>query len=148
MVSIYNNLKNFFTKSECERLISYQKPRYKFLIFTDVQHVISVDINELSKHIQEITLISNYIKILDNYQFLMCKEIEKHVNDIEYVKYLGLFRIQICGYITQFGIIAEQLETDINNEQLVQQLITLSQKMTEAISKLESGFLLKKIKYG
>jgi hypothetical protein len=78
----------------------------------------------------------------------MCKEIEKHVNDIEYVKYLGLFRIQICGYIIQFGIIAEQLKTDTNNKQLVQQLITLSQKMTEAISKIESGFLLKKIKYG
>ena len=118
------------------------------MISTDIQHVISFDINELSKHVQEIDQISNYIKILDNYQFLICKEIKKHLNDIEYVKYLGLFRIHICSYITQFQIIAKQLEKDISNKQLEQELTTLSQNMVEAISKLESGFILKKIKYG
>ncbi len=148
MVSIYNNLNNFFKKSECERLISYQKPLYKFTISANVQHVISIDINELSKHIQEINPIANYAKILDNYQYLICREIEKHVDDNEYVKFLGLFRIELCGYITQFEMITEQLKTDINNKHLNLQLITLLQKMIEAICKLESSFLLKKIKYG
>jgi hypothetical protein len=78
--------------SPCYKLIDYQASIWKVSLSADATDVVTVDLKEITKQSQEITLATNHAKLLDDYQFfyakilrggLMIKSISKSSGGIE-----------------------------------------------------------------
>ncbi|MGH9990326.1 MAG: hypothetical protein ACREAS_07810, partial [Nitrososphaera sp.] len=97
---------------------------------------VTVDLKELTKQVQEITRATSHAQMLDDYQYLICMDIERWKDDKEYVKLLRGYRIAIAGYIIRLGEILEQIKADMTNPQLKKELVLISRKMSDLIDKL------------
>ena len=86
-----------FRRTDCYKLIEYQGTLWKIAASTDVGRIVTVDLKEITRQLHEVTSATNYAKILDGYQFYLCKEMEKWSNDVEYVKSLRDYRLLIMG---------------------------------------------------
>ena len=71
--------------------------------------MVSINIKELSKQVKEITAATNHAKILDDYQYFICREIERWKDDHEYVELLRNHRMAAAACITR---LAEQIKAD------------------------------------
>ncbi|MDQ3840178.1 MAG: hypothetical protein M3297_13025 [Thermoproteota archaeon] len=100
-----------------------------------------INLNELTKQVQEISDATNHAKLLDEYQYLLCIEMEKGSDDRTYVKKLRVHRILALAYIVRLAEISEQIKADKTNQGLMQELVPVSRKMSQLIDKLEESVL-------
>lgn len=138
MIEINNSIKDFLNKIECNKLIVYQKPNYNFSKVAKVLPI-SGDIKKevTTKTIHDLTLATNLAKRFNDYQLLLCKEIENNSHDPPYASLLGRYRIVMCGYLKNFEIIVEQIKLDIKNKQLVYELSRILERMRDLLCRLE-----------
>jgi hypothetical protein len=127
--------------SPCYKLIDYQASIWKVSLSADATDVVTADLKEITKQSQEITLATNHAKLLDDYQFFLCKDIERWADDKEYIEKLRGHRIMAAAYIVRLAEILEQIRIDSNNEGLKQELVRISIKMSRLIDKLEKSVL-------
>jgi hypothetical protein len=133
-------IKGFFTQpNPCEKLIRYEGSKVEVSASGEVLGV-NLDLKNISKEIQEITPATDYAKILDDYQYLLCKEIVRTSSDKKFSDTLTRFRIITVGYITQISLIMKQIQDGLI-EGLKEELIRLIQNMRELISNLEKTLL-------
>jgi hypothetical protein len=130
-----------FGWNHCYKLIDYQGAAWKVSLSADAANVLTIDIKDLTKQLQEITPATNHAKLLDDYQFLLCKEIESWPNDREYIEKLRGYRIMAEAYIVRLAEILEQIKIDSTNDGLKQELVKISRKMSQLIDKLEKSVL-------
>jgi hypothetical protein len=130
---------NIFRRNPCYKLIAYQGTVWKLSLSADAAKVVTVNLKELTKQVQEITPATNHAIILDDYQYLMCRDIERWKDDKEYVKLLRGYRISITAYIIRLAEILEQIKVDIANVELKQELIRISRKMSDLIDSLANS---------
>jgi hypothetical protein len=130
-----------FGRNPCYKLIDYQGALWKVSLSADAANVLTVDLKDLTKQLQEITPATNHAKLLDDYQFLLCKEMERWSNDREYIEKLRGHRVMAAAYIVRLAEILEQIKMDSTNEGLKQELVKISRKMSRLIDKLEKSVL-------
>jgi hypothetical protein len=106
-----------------------------------VSEVVTIDLKEITKQLQEVTQATSYAKLLDDFQFLLCREIEEWSDDREYVKLLRGYRIVAAAYIIILAALLEQIKSDSNNEGLRQELVRICRRMSRLIDKLEKSVL-------
>jgi hypothetical protein len=130
-----------FGRGTCYKLIKYQGTNWNLSISGNANNVVTVDLKELTRQIQEITPATNHAKLLDDYQFLLCKEIVQWADDVAYVKNIRNFRLVASAYIMRLSEILEQIKTDMTNKGLKRELVRISKKMSHLIDILERSIL-------
>jgi hypothetical protein len=121
-------LKGLF-RNPCQKLISYQETTWKFSASVDADKSVTVDLG-LEKQVQEVTPATNHAKLLDDFQYLLCKEIERWTEDVNYVSLLSKYRIMAIAYIVCLSQILEDIKVDPTNKALKQELVRISKSMT------------------
>jgi hypothetical protein len=133
-------IRGFFSRpNPCEKLIRYYGTKVEISVSGGTMGV-NLDLKNISKQIQEITSATEYAKILDDYQYLLCKEIVNSSSNIKFSETLRKYRILILTYITRIGLIMKQLQDGLT-EGLKEELIKISLNMQNLISKLEKTLL-------
>ena len=130
-----------FKKNPCFKLINYQGANWKIAVSADVENIVTLNLNELSKQLQELTPATNHAKLLDDYQFILCNEIEKWANDTKYVEKIRGHRVIAVAYICRLAEIMEQVKIDGSNKELKREVVTISRKMSRLIDKFEKSVL-------
>jgi hypothetical protein len=132
-------LKEVFKRNPCRKIISYQGTSWK--VSASVDAVVTVDLKELTKHVQEVTSATNHAKLLDDFQVLFCLDIEKWAHDVNYVNILRRFRIVAIAYIIRLAEILEDIKVDLTNKALKRELVRISVRMTGLIEQFENTLL-------
>lgn len=121
-------LKRLFGRSQCRKLISYQGTSWKFSGSVDAK-TITVDL-KLEKQVKEITPATNHAKLLDDFQYLLCKEMERWTDDINYVTIFRKYRIIAMAQIFCLAQILEEVKVDPTNKALKKELVRITKKTT------------------
>jgi hypothetical protein len=134
-------LLSVFRSNPCFKLIDYQGTNWKISLSVDAPNLVAINLKELSKQIQELTPATNHAKLLDDYQFILCKEMERWVDDTKYIEKIRGHRIIAILYICRLAEIIEQIKVDATNQGLKREVVKISKKMTLLIDKLEKSVL-------
>jgi len=133
-------LKVYFVKpNPCEKLIKYQGTKVLISVSGEAAGI-NVDLKNISKEVQEVTSATEYAKILDDYQYLLCKEVANSPDDAKYGNLLKKYRVVIISYITSIALIMKQIQDGLLAG-LKDEVIKISQNMQSLITKLEKSLL-------
>jgi hypothetical protein len=131
-------LKEIFKRNPCYKLIDYQASDFKISVSAETG-VVNFDLKELSRQVKEVTHATTHAKMLDDFQYLLCREVNNSSNDPDFVKVLKRFRIVAVTYILRLGELLEQIKADTKNKKLQQELARVSSRMSRLIYKLEAA---------
>jgi hypothetical protein len=130
-------LKEIFGRNPCYKLIDYKASDFKISVSAKTG-VVNIDLKELSKQVKEVTQATSHAKMLDDFQYLLCREVNNSSNDPDFVKVLKRFRIVAVTYILRLGELLEQIKADATNKKLQDELVRVSSRMSRLIYKLEA----------
>jgi hypothetical protein len=131
-------VKEIFASNPCYKLIDYKASDYKISVSAETG-VVNVNLKELSRQVKEVTQATAHAKMLDDFQYLLCREVNNSADDPDFVKVLKRFRIVAVTYILRLGELLEQIKTDTKNKKLKQELVRVSSRMSRLIYKLEAA---------
>jgi hypothetical protein len=79
----------------------------------DAAKTLTVDLKELEKQVQEVTPATIHAKLLDDFQYFLCLEIERWADDVNYVKLHREFKVVTVANIVWFCLIMEHIKEDV-----------------------------------
>jgi hypothetical protein len=120
-------------------LIKYQGTKVVVSVSGEAMGI-NVDVKNISKEIQELTSATEYAKILDDFQYLLCKEVANSQDDPKYANKLRRYRILIVSHIASIALIMKQIQDGLLTG-LKDEIIKISESMRSLIAKLEKSFL-------
>ena len=133
-------LKGYFVKpNPCEKLIKYQGTKVLISVSGEAAGI-KVDLKNISKEVQEVTDVTESAKILDDYQYFLCKEVANSPDDPKYGNLLKRYRVIIITYITSVALIMKQIQDGLLAG-LEDEVIKINQNMQNLIAKLEKSLL-------
>jgi archaea-specific DNA-binding protein len=135
MGSLREAIAHLIRQKSCKKLIAYKASNVKISGSSG-----PINIIELSRQVQEVTQASTHAKYLDDYQYFLCLEVLSRDNPNDR-RTLANYRVIIIGYITNAGIILEQIKNDIGNLDLKRELVKWTSETGELMRNLKQALI-------